>query len=53
VNRSTVIYDSYLLAVAVESDAILVTADEPLLHRVGPHPNAVALRDLQLSTDLE
>jgi predicted nucleic acid-binding protein len=47
------IYDSYFLAAAIESDAVLVTADEAFLRRVGPHPNAVALRDLRMPTDLE
>jgi len=47
--RATV-YDCYFLAAAIESDAVLVTADEAFLRRVRPHPNTLALRDLGLAT---
>ena len=40
------IYDCYFLAIAIESDATLVTADEAFLRRIRPHPHAIALRDL-------
>jgi predicted nucleic acid-binding protein len=45
------VYDSYFLAAAVESRAILVTADEVFLRRMGPHPSVLALRDLRLPID--
>lgn len=43
------VYDSYFLAVAVESGSLLVTADEAFLRKVGAHPNIVPLRRLRLS----
>ena len=46
--RATV-YDCYFLALAIESEAILVTADDVFLRRARPHPNALALRDWRLA----
>jgi predicted nucleic acid-binding protein len=43
----TAVCDSYFLARAIESGSTLVSADELFLRRVGPHWNAVLLRDLQ------
>ena len=40
------VYDCYFLAIAIEADATLVTADESFLRRIRPHPHAVALREL-------
>jgi predicted nucleic acid-binding protein len=47
-NRTSV-YDSYFLALAIESEAMLVTADEIFLRLVAPQPNAVSVRDLPLA----
>jgi predicted nucleic acid-binding protein len=43
------VYDAYFLAMAVVSGVQLVTADDAFLRRVKPHPNALALHDLQLA----
>lgn len=43
------VYDSYFLAVAENSRTALITADEAFLRRIRPHPNVLALRDLQLA----
>ena len=45
----TAVYDSYFLARAIESGSTLVSADDVFLRRIGPHPNAVLLRELQLA----
>jgi predicted nucleic acid-binding protein len=42
------VYDSCFLAVAIESDALLVTADEAFLRKVGAHLNITSLRNLRL-----
>ena len=42
------VYDSCFLAVAVELDGILVTADEAFLRKIKAHVNVTALRDLRL-----
>lgn len=42
------VYDSYFLALAIESGGMLVTADEAFLKRVGRHPAVVSLASLQL-----
>jgi predicted nucleic acid-binding protein len=51
-HHRTSVYDSYFLASAIESGAVLVTADEIFLRQVGPHPNAIFLRDLRLADHL-
>jgi predicted nucleic acid-binding protein len=43
------IYDSYFLALALESGSLLVTADEVFLRKVRRLPNTVSLRLLQLT----
>ena len=45
--RATV-YDSCFLAVAIESEGLLVTADEAFLRKVKSHVNITSLRDLRL-----
>ena len=52
-SRRVTVYDSYFLALAEDLGMTLVTADEVFLHRIGPHPSVVALRDLQLTVDLQ
>lgn len=42
------VYDACFLALAIAYGIPLVTADDAFLRRLGPHPNAIALRDLQL-----
>jgi len=42
------VYDSYFLAVAIKSDALLVTADEAFFRKVKSHVNITSLRDLRL-----
>jgi len=42
------IYDSYFLAVAIEVDGLLVTADEAFLRKVESHVNITSLRELRL-----
>jgi predicted nucleic acid-binding protein len=42
------VYDSYFLAVAIESDGVLVTADEAFLRKIKTHMNITSLRDLRL-----
>jgi predicted nucleic acid-binding protein len=42
------VYDSYFLASAIESNSILVTADDIFVRKVGNHPNLTSLRRLQL-----
>ncbi len=42
------VYDSYFLAMAVESDSILVTADEIFLRKARRYPSIVSLRQLRL-----
>jgi predicted nucleic acid-binding protein len=49
VAAQSTVYDACFLAVAEHSGGTLVTADDRFLRRVGPHPNAVALRDLKLA----
>jgi len=43
------IYDSYFLALALETDSVLVTADEAFLRKVRHLPKTVSLRLLQLT----
>ena len=43
------VYDSYFLASAIESNSILVTADDLFVRKVGKHPNLTALRQIRLS----
>jgi predicted nucleic acid-binding protein len=47
------VYDSYFLASAIASGAILVTADELFLRKVGVHPNLTSLRHLNLEAATE
>lgn len=47
-SHGVTVYDSYFLAVAVESGRLLVTADEAFVRKVGAHPNIVPLRRLRL-----
>ena len=42
------VYDSYFLAVAIESGGLLVTADEAFLRKVKAHVNITSLRDFRL-----
>ncbi len=42
------VYDSYFLAVAIDSGGLLVTSDEAFLRKVKSHAHAVSLRDLRL-----
>ena len=42
------VYDSCFLAVAIESDGFLVTADEAFLRKVKAHVNITSLRNLRL-----
>ena len=42
------VYDSYFLAVAIESEGLLVTADEVFIRKVRPHPAVTSLASLQL-----
>jgi len=42
------VYDSYFLAVAIESGGLLVTADEAFLRKFKSHVNITSLRDLRL-----
>ena len=42
------VYDSCFLAVAIESDGLLVTADEAFLRKVKSHVNITSLRDLRI-----
>ena len=44
----TTLYDSYFLALALESGSVLVTADEVFLRRARRYPNLVSLRQLRL-----
>ncbi len=46
--RGVTVYDAFFLAVAIESDSILVTADEAFLRRAGRHPSLVSLHQLRL-----
>ena len=46
------VYDAYFLALAVAYGIPLITADDAFLRRIGPHPNAIPLRDLDLRVDL-
>jgi predicted nucleic acid-binding protein len=41
------VYDSCFLAVAIESDGVLVTADEAFLRKVGARENISSLRNLR------
>lgn len=41
------VYDSYFLALAVELDCSLVTADEAFMRKAGVHPNVLPLRQLR------
>jgi len=41
------VYDSYFLAMAVESGDVLVTADDAFIRKVGAHANLIALRQLK------
>jgi predicted nucleic acid-binding protein len=43
------IYDSYFLALAIESDSVLITADEVFLRKARHWPKIVSLRLLQLA----
>jgi predicted nucleic acid-binding protein len=47
-NYGVTVYDSYFLAVTMESDGLLVTADEFFLRKIGPHVNITSLRNLLL-----
>jgi predicted nucleic acid-binding protein len=42
------VYDTYFLAVAIESGGLLVTADEAFLRKVKAHVNIRSLRDFHL-----
>lgn len=42
------VYDSYFLAVAIESGGLLVTADESFVRRVKADTNVKSLRDIRL-----
>ena len=42
------VYDSYFLAIAIQSDGVLVTADEAFLRKIKTHRNVTSLRDLRL-----
>lgn len=42
------VYDSYFLAVSIESDGLLVTADESFLRKIKSHVNITSLRDLRV-----
>jgi len=42
------VYDSYFLAVAIESGGLLVTADEAFLRKVKAHVNITSLREFRL-----
>jgi predicted nucleic acid-binding protein len=44
---NTAVYDSYFLALAIESSSILVTADDLFVRKVGKHPNLTPLRQLR------
>lgn len=43
------VYDAYFLALAVTYGIPLVTTDDAFLRRLGPHRNAIALRDVRLA----
>ncbi len=43
------IYDSYFLALALETDSVLITADEVFLRKARHLPKIVSLRLLQLT----
>lgn len=43
------IYDSYFLAMALETDSVLITADEVFLRKARQLPNIISLRLLQLT----
>lgn len=45
----TTIYDSYFLALALETNSTLVTADETFLRKTQSYPSVVSLRRLPLS----
>jgi len=40
------VYDSYFLVSAIESNSVLVTADDLFVRKVGKHPNLIALRQI-------
>ncbi len=42
------VYDSYFLAVAIESDALLVTADQAFLKKLGGHQAVATLASLEM-----
>jgi predicted nucleic acid-binding protein len=42
------VYDACFLAVAIESDGLLVTADEAFIRKLRPHPAVAPLASLQL-----
>ena len=42
------VYDCYFLALAVERQSMLVTADESFLRKAGKHPRIVRLSQVQL-----
>jgi predicted nucleic acid-binding protein len=46
------VYDSYFLAVAIESGGLLVTADEAFLRKIKSHVSITSLRDLRLPDQL-
>jgi len=47
-NCGATIYDCYFLALALESDSVLITADEVFLRKTRHWPKIIALRSLQL-----
>ncbi len=48
VGCGTTIYDSYFLALALQSDSILVTADEDFLRKVRSYPGVISLSQFPL-----
>ena len=48
-SKRVTVYDSYFLAAAEHSGITLVTANDTFLRRIGPHPYAMALRDVRLA----
>lgn len=45
---SATIYDSYFLALAIETGSVLVTADDAFVRKAGHYPELVSLRQLRL-----
>ena len=45
----TAVYDSYFLASAIDSNGVLVTADDLFIRKVGKHPHLLNLRQFRLT----